>query len=68
MVDAQLVQQPVIQRPVVLKLQRADGMGDPFDGIGLAVGEVIGGVNTPLVAGPVVVRSQDSINHRVPKV
>jgi hypothetical protein len=31
MVNAELVEKPVIERPVDLELQAAQGMGDPLD-------------------------------------
>ena len=31
--DAQFVEEPVVQRAMILKFQRTNGMGDPFDRI-----------------------------------
>ena len=45
------VQEPVVQRPVGVELQAAQRVGDPFDGVALAVGPVVGGVDAPVVAG-----------------
>ena len=36
------------------ELERAHGVGDALDGIGLAVGVVVHGIDAPLVAGAVV--------------
>src|ERR1700688_4742064 len=30
MIDPELIEIPVVQRPVILELERANGMGDPF--------------------------------------
>ncbi len=53
-VDLQLVEQPVVERAVVLELQGADRVGDALDRIALPVGEIVHGINAPLVAGAVV--------------
>ena len=37
----QLVEEPVVERPVILEFQRANRMRDALDGIGLAVGEIV---------------------------
>ena len=66
--DGKVVDQPVIQRPVILKLQGADRMGDVFDRIGLAVGKIVGRVNAPSIAGAGMMRMQDAIQHRVAQV
>ena len=68
MIDAQLLDVPVVQRPVILELQRADGVGDALDGIGLAVGVVVHRVDAPLVAGAVVLGVEDAVHHRVAHV
>jgi hypothetical protein len=47
----QVVDQPVIKRTVILELQRADRVGDAFDGVGLAVGEVVARIDAPFHAG-----------------
>ena len=39
---------------MILKLQGTDGMGDPLDGVLDGVGEVIHGIDAPLVSGVVV--------------
>ena len=36
---------------MVLELQRAQGMGDAFDGVRLAVGKIIGRIQAPVRAG-----------------
>ena len=66
--DGKVVDQPVVQRPVILKLQGADRMGDVFDRIGLAVSKIVGRVNAPCIAGAGMMRVQDAIQHRVAQV
>ena len=66
--DPQVLDKPVVKRPVVLELQGAQGVGDPLDGVRLTVGEVIGGIDAPPVSGPVMGGLQYSIDHRVPQV
>ena len=41
MIDPELVEVPVVERTVVFEFQRANRMRDPFDGIRLAVREVV---------------------------
>ena len=59
---------PVVERPVVLELQRADGVRDPLDRVRLAVRVVVHRVDAPLVAGAVVLGVQDAVHHRVAHV
>ena len=65
MIDAQLVKEPVVQRPMILKFQRADRMRDAFDRILKAVRPVVHRVNAPRVAGAVMLGMQNAIHHRV---
>ncbi len=51
-----------------LELERADGVGDALDGVGLAVGEVVGRVDAPGVARPRMLRVEDAVQHRVAQV
>ena len=44
----QLIQKPVVQGPVVFKLQGADRMGDPLDGVREAMGKVVHRIDAPL--------------------
>ena len=43
----QLVEQPFVERPVVLEFQRADRMRDALDRVGLAVGVVVARIDRP---------------------
>ena len=64
-IERQVLQVPVIQRPVVSEFQRAQRMGDALDGIALAVCPVVGGVDAPAVAAAVVMLVTDAVHHRV---
>ena len=59
---------PVIEGPVGLKLQRAEGVGDALQRILDGVGEVIHGVDAPLVPLAVVVHIVDAVEDGVPHV
>ncbi len=64
----QVLDEPVVERPVILEFQGADGMGDVLDGVGLAMGEVIGGIDAPGVAGARMGGMQDAVHRRVAHV
>ena len=68
MIDAERVQEPIVERPVVGVLQRAEGVRDALDGIGLAVRPVVHGINTPAVAGAVMRGLADAVHDRVAQV
>lgn len=50
----ELFDEPVVQGSVYIELERADGVRNIFDGVTLAVREVVHGVNAPCVPGSVV--------------
>jgi len=64
----QVVEEPFVQRTVALELQGADGVSDAFDGVRLTVGEVVVGVDAPLVTGLVVVGMADAVHDRIAQV
>jgi hypothetical protein len=59
---------PVVQRPVVLELQRAQRMGDAFDRVAERMREVVHRVDRPLVAGVLVLDVLDPVQRRVAQV
>ena len=59
---------PVVQRPVVLVLQRAEGMRDALQRVADGMGKIIHRVNAPGLAGAVVLLVQDAVEHRVAHV
>ena len=66
--DAELLDVPVVEGPVVFEFEGADGVGDAFDGIGLAVRVVVHGIDAPLVAGAVMLGVEDAVHDRVAHV
>src|SRR5690606_25054886 len=64
----QVVDKPVIQGLVVFKFQRTYGVRNAFDGVRLAVGKVVGGVNTPFITGLMVMRFTDAVQNGVTQV
>ncbi len=60
-----MLHHPVVQRTVGLKLQRAEAVGDALHGVLDGVGEVIHGIDAPLVPLPVMVHMVDPVDHRV---
>ena len=53
---------------MILKLQGAEGVGDPLQRVLQGVGEVVHGVDAPLVPLAVVVHVVDAVEHRVAHV
>lgn len=64
----ELVQHPVVQRAVILEFERAERMRDAFERIRDAVRVVVHRIHAPCVAGAVVVRVTDPVDHRVAHV
>ena len=64
----QMLDEPVIERAMILEFQRTDGVGHAFDGVRLAVGEIVGRVDAPFVAGLMMRGMPDSIDHRVAQI
>ena len=58
----QLPHHPVVERPVILELQRADGMGDSLYGVLNGVSEIIHGVDAPCVSGIVMIHVRHTVN------
>ncbi len=63
-----LLDHPVVQGAVILKLQRAQGVGDALQCVLDGVGEVVHGIDAPLVALTVVMDEVDTVDDRVPHV
>ena len=64
----QVVEEPVVERPMVLELERADRMRDALDRVRLAVREIVARIDPPLRAGARVRRVQDAVEHRIAQV
>ena len=65
MVDAEPVEVPVVEGAVDFELEGTDGMGDAFDRVAQAVGPVIGRVDAPGVARPVMAHATDPVHEGV---
>ena len=66
--DAELFDEPLVERAVDFKLQRAQGVRDVLDGIALPMREVVHRIDAPIVAGAVVVGPLDAVQQGVPHV
>ena len=64
----QVVDKPVVQRPVILELQAAQRVGDMFQRIRQALGEIVHGIYAPVIAGAVVAGPANPVNDRVAQV
>ena len=60
-----MLDDPVVQGPVRLKLQRAQAVGDTLQRILNRMCEVVHGINAPLVSLPVVAHVVDTVDDRV---
>ena len=65
---ADVVHNPVVQRAVVFKLDRAQRVGDALQRVLDGMGEVVQRVDAPLVALAVMVRMHDAVDGRVAHV
>ena len=63
-----MLEKPVVERPVIFEFQGANRMRDPFYGIRLAVGKVIGRINAPLIARAMMCRLEDTVHYRIAQV
>ena len=63
-----VLDEPVVEGPVDLELEGADRVGDALDGVGLAVGEVVGRVDAPGVAGAGMRGVHDPVENGVAQV
>jgi hypothetical protein len=64
----QVVHEPVVERPVVFELERADGMRDALERVRDRMRVVVHRVDRPRIARPVVVRAPDAVQDRVAHV
>ena len=66
--DAELLDIPAVEGLVVGELEGAHGVGDVLDGVRLAVGVVVHGIDAPLVAGALVRGVEDAVHDGVAHV
>ena len=64
----QVGQQPVVERPVILELERAQRVRDLLDGVRDRMGVVVGRIDRPRVAGAMVRDAPHAVEHRVAHV
>ena len=58
----ELLDDPVVERPVILEFERADRMRDALERVRDAVRVVVERIDAPLVAGAVVARVADPVD------
>ena len=61
----QCLQNPVVKRAMHFELERAHRMGDAFDVIAQAMGQVVHRINAPFVSGMVMIGVADAIEHGI---
>ena len=66
--DGDVIQHPVVERPVVFEFQRAQRMGDALQRVRNAVGVIVHRVDAPLVAGADVMRAANAIDRRIAQI
>lgn len=66
--NGQVFDEPIVERAVELEFQRTQAVCNPLDRIALAMGEIVCGVDFPLVARSVVMGVQNAIENRVSKI
>ncbi len=59
---------PVVEGTMVLKLQGTQGMGDALHGVLKGMGIVVHGIDAPLVPGAVMAGVIDTVDHRITHV
>ena len=64
-INAEFVQEPFVQRTVMLEFERANRVRDPFDRVFETVRPVVHRVDVPLRPLTVVRRADDAVHHRV---
>src|SRR6185437_14035193 len=66
--DAQLLDEPVVQRTMGNKFKRADRMRNMLDRVALTMRKIIHRVNTPGIPRPVVMRMPDPVQEGIPEM
>ena len=64
-INVQFIQYPVVQLAINFKFQRTNGVCNPFNGIRKTVRKVVHGINTPLIARPVMWHPSNAIESRI---
>ena len=66
--QGQVVHEPVVQGPVILVLQGAQGVGNALQSVLHGMGKVVHGIDAPLVSLAVVVDVADAVDDRIAHV
>ena len=66
--NAKLLDEPFVERAVILEFERADRMGDALNRVALPMRPIVHRVNAPLVARARMMRVQDAIKHRIAQI
>ena len=64
----QLIEEPVVQRPVIFELQRAQRMRNALVGIRQSVGEIVHRVDAPLVARMLMGNVTNAVQRRIAQI
>jgi hypothetical protein len=64
----EIVEEPVVERPVILEFERAQRMGDVLDRVRLAVREVVGRIDAPRCSGAGMLGVENAIERRVAQI
>ncbi|MBA7685380.1 hypothetical protein ES703_93803 [subsurface metagenome] len=67
-INVQFVKYPVVQRAIILKFQRTNGMCDAFDGIRETMGKIVRRINAPFVVSSVMRFMSNAIEDRIPHI
>ena len=63
-----LIEEPIVERPMVLELERADRVRHAFHCVAEAVREIVHRVDRPRVAGAMMMLALDAVHHRIAQV
>ena len=66
--NREVVEEPLVERPMIFKLKGANRVGDAFNGIRLTMCEIIGRVDFPGIAGLMVMRMANTIQDRITQI
>ncbi len=67
-VDVDVVEHPVVQRPVIFEFERAQRVRDAFERVADAMRVVVRRIDAPRVAGALMAGVADAVQHRVAHV
>jgi hypothetical protein len=62
------IEEPIVEGTMIFELQGADRMGNPFDGIALAVSKIVQRIDAPGIPGAMVGSPADPVEYWIPQV